>query len=180
MSLMGALPARAEIDVRCCRVTRRRRELESSIRRRDRRRIIREWALHRQDGIFGTGRICRLTARWADSSEQPSPRMLNTGHGACRMPRAVKRNGGGRKAGLPPERGWPLLPFFQAGCCEGLSSGEVESVSASIFVNKSFAPARKSRKVGALDLSSNASSSGVASETNAGLSSLAIILFFAS
>jgi hypothetical protein len=26
----------------------------SAIRRRDRRRIIREWALHRQDGIFGT------------------------------------------------------------------------------------------------------------------------------
>jgi len=70
--------------------------------------------------------------------------------------------------------------FFQAGCCEGLSTGEVESVSASIFVNKSLAPARKSRKVGALDLSSNASSSGVASETSAGLSSLAIILFFAS
>src|SRR5262249_61444404 len=70
--------------------------------------------------------------------------------------------------------------FLQAGCCEGLSSGEVESVSASIFVNKSLAPARKSRKVGALDLSSNASSSGVASETSAGLSSLATILFFAS
>jgi len=34
--------------------TRRRRELESSIRRGDRRRIIGEWAFHRQDGIFGT------------------------------------------------------------------------------------------------------------------------------
>jgi hypothetical protein len=34
--------------------TRRRRELESSIRRCDRRHNIREWALHRQDGIFGT------------------------------------------------------------------------------------------------------------------------------
>ena len=34
--------------------TRRQREIESSIRRRDRRRIIRDWALHRQDGIFGT------------------------------------------------------------------------------------------------------------------------------
>src|SRR5215510_731331 len=33
---------------------RRRRDLESSIRRRDRLRIIREWAPHRQDGIFGT------------------------------------------------------------------------------------------------------------------------------
>jgi hypothetical protein len=33
--------------------TRRRREIESSIRRRDRRRIIREWDLHRQDGVFG-------------------------------------------------------------------------------------------------------------------------------
>jgi hypothetical protein len=34
--------------------TRRRPDFESSIRRRDRRRIIREWALHRQDEIFGT------------------------------------------------------------------------------------------------------------------------------
>ena len=33
--------------------TRHRHEIESSIRRRDRRRIIGEWALHRQDGIFG-------------------------------------------------------------------------------------------------------------------------------
>jgi hypothetical protein len=32
----------------------KRRLFESSIRRRGRRRIIREWALHRQDGIFGT------------------------------------------------------------------------------------------------------------------------------
>jgi hypothetical protein len=51
---MEGLPTRAEIDVRCCKATRRRREIESSIRRRDRRRIIGEWALHRQDGIFGT------------------------------------------------------------------------------------------------------------------------------
>jgi len=51
---MERLPARSEIDVRCCSATRRRGEIESSIRRRDRRRIIREWALHRQDGIFGT------------------------------------------------------------------------------------------------------------------------------
>jgi hypothetical protein len=36
---------------------RRRREIESSIRRRDRRRIIGELALHRQDGIFGTDRM---------------------------------------------------------------------------------------------------------------------------
>jgi hypothetical protein len=34
--------------------TRHRRELDSSIRRRDWRRIIGEWAFHRQDGIFGT------------------------------------------------------------------------------------------------------------------------------
>ena len=50
---MEGLPARADIDVRCCRVTRRRHDLESSIRRRDRRRIIREWALLPQDRIFG-------------------------------------------------------------------------------------------------------------------------------
>jgi hypothetical protein len=53
---MEGLPARAEIDVRCCRATRRRHEIEPSIRRRGRRRIIREWALHRQDRIFGTDR----------------------------------------------------------------------------------------------------------------------------
>jgi len=41
-------------DHPCCRATRRRRELESSIRRRDRQRIIGEWALHRQDWVFGT------------------------------------------------------------------------------------------------------------------------------
>jgi hypothetical protein len=51
---MEGPPARAEIDVHCCIATRRRREIESSIRRRDRRRIIREWALHRQDEIFDT------------------------------------------------------------------------------------------------------------------------------
>jgi hypothetical protein len=33
---------------------RRRPEIEPSIRRRDRRRVIREWALHRQDVVFGT------------------------------------------------------------------------------------------------------------------------------
>jgi hypothetical protein len=33
--------------------TRRRREIEPSIRRGDRRRIIRECVLHRQDGVFG-------------------------------------------------------------------------------------------------------------------------------
>jgi hypothetical protein len=43
---MEGLPARAEIDAHCCRATRRRGEIKSSIRRRDRRRIIREWALH--------------------------------------------------------------------------------------------------------------------------------------
>jgi hypothetical protein len=36
--------------------TRRRRVIELSIRRRDRRRVIGEWALHRYDGIFGTDR----------------------------------------------------------------------------------------------------------------------------
>jgi hypothetical protein len=36
--------------------TRRRRVIELSIRRRDRRRIIGEWVLHRYDGIFGTDR----------------------------------------------------------------------------------------------------------------------------
>ena len=56
---MEGLPARADIDVRCRRVTRRRREIESSIRRGDRRRIIREWALNRQDGIFGMDRSVR-------------------------------------------------------------------------------------------------------------------------
>jgi hypothetical protein len=54
---MEGLPAQADIDVRCRRVTRRRREIESSIRREDRSRIIIEWALHRQDGIFGTDRV---------------------------------------------------------------------------------------------------------------------------
>jgi hypothetical protein len=39
--------------------TRRRRELESSIRRRDRRRIIGERALHGQVGIFGTDTMPR-------------------------------------------------------------------------------------------------------------------------
>jgi hypothetical protein len=51
---MEGLPARAEIDVCCCTATRRRPEIESSIRRRYRRRVIREWVLHRQDRIFGT------------------------------------------------------------------------------------------------------------------------------
>jgi hypothetical protein len=60
---MEILPARAEIDVRCCRATRRRRELESSIRRRDRYRIIGEWALHRQAGFFGTDSPRHFAAR---------------------------------------------------------------------------------------------------------------------
>src|SRR6266545_3818374 len=50
---MEGPPARAEIDARCCSATRRRPDFELSIRRRDRRRIIREWALHRQEEIFG-------------------------------------------------------------------------------------------------------------------------------
>ncbi len=60
---MEGLRVQAEIDVSCCRATRRRRELESSIGRRDRRRIIGEWALHRQDGIFGTDTGQLLTQR---------------------------------------------------------------------------------------------------------------------
>src|SRR5215813_3422215 len=40
----------------------------SLIRRRDRRRIIREWALHRQDEIFGTDRGLRCQAEKNDSS----------------------------------------------------------------------------------------------------------------
>src|SRR5262249_49300070 len=51
---MGELSARAEINVHCCRATCCRPEFESSIRRRDRHLIIREWILHSQDGIFGT------------------------------------------------------------------------------------------------------------------------------
>jgi len=54
---MEGMSARTEINTHCCRAMRRQRELESSIRIRDRRRIIREWALHRQDGIFGTDRV---------------------------------------------------------------------------------------------------------------------------
>jgi hypothetical protein len=63
---MEGLSVRAEINVRCCKATRRRPDYESSIRRRDQRRIIRELALHRQGGIFGTDRRRRrrgLSAR---------------------------------------------------------------------------------------------------------------------
>jgi hypothetical protein len=49
--------------------------------------------------------------------------------------------------------------FFQAACCGGLSLDEVDSGSAPIFANRSLAAPRKSRKVGAFDLSNNASSS---------------------
>jgi len=52
--------------------------------------------------------------------------------------------------------------FFQAACCGRRSFGELGSGSVSIFVNRSLAAPRKSRKVGALDLSNNASSSDVA------------------
>src|SRR5262249_3394389 len=54
---MEELSARAEINVHCCRATCRRPEFESSIRRRDRHLIIREWGLHSQDGIFGTDNV---------------------------------------------------------------------------------------------------------------------------
>ena len=57
---MEGLSAQVEIDVRCCKATRRRHDLESSIRRRNRRRIIREWTLHRQDEIFGTDNLVQL------------------------------------------------------------------------------------------------------------------------
>jgi hypothetical protein len=61
-----------------------RRELESSIRRRDRRRIIREWALHRQDGIFGTDRQpmtilklgCIISRRQIRSAQKNARRLI--------------------------------------------------------------------------------------------------------
>src|SRR5262249_43438133 len=58
---MGELSARPEINVHC-RATCRRPVFESSIRRRDRHLIIREWVLHSQDGIFGTDRSNRSIA----------------------------------------------------------------------------------------------------------------------
>jgi hypothetical protein len=67
-----------------------------------------------------------------------------------------------------------------SGCSVILSFGEVESASGSIVVSRSLAAERKSRTVGAIDLSSNASSSGAALETGGGFSPLAIILFFTS
>jgi transcriptional regulator with GAF, ATPase, and Fis domain len=75
---MEGLPARAEIDVCCRRATRRRREIESSIRRRDRRRIIREWALHCQDGIFGTDRICLCSLRFTSARVDREYKIPNT------------------------------------------------------------------------------------------------------
>jgi hypothetical protein len=80
---MDGLPARVDIDVRCRRVTRRQREIESSIRRGDRRRVIREWALHRQDGIFGmdsrlkTGGSILANAN-RPSGSKPVVRIVNT------------------------------------------------------------------------------------------------------
>jgi hypothetical protein len=55
--------------------------------------------------------------------------------------------------------------YFQVDYCGSLSFGGVESgpASASVVVNRSLAAARKSRIVGALDLSNNASSSGAVS-----------------
>jgi len=53
--------------------------------------------------------------------------------------------------------------FFQAALFGSLSLGEVGSGSDSIVLDMSSAAPRKSRKVGALDLSNNASSSELAS-----------------
>jgi hypothetical protein len=65
---------------------------------------------------------------------------------------------------------------FQDSCRETLSSDEDESVSASTFVNMPSAAVRKSRKVGALDLSNKASSSsGNLLEIDAGFTLAAII-----
>src|SRR5262245_62915402 len=69
IKLMEGLPARAEIDVRSYRATRRRRVIELSIRRRDRRRIIGEWALHRYDGIFGTDRTFKPSKTYIEALE---------------------------------------------------------------------------------------------------------------
>ena len=67
--------------------------------------------------------------------------------------------------------------YFQASSCGSPSFGGVESGSASVILNRSLAAPRKSRTVGALDLSSNSSSSGVTSLISAGASSLTVILF---
>jgi hypothetical protein len=68
--------------------------------------------------------------------------------------------------------------FFQASSCGSPSFGGVESGSASVVLNRPLAAARKSRTVGALDLSCNSSSSGVTSLISAGVSSLKVILSF--
>src|SRR5262249_31291150 len=70
--------------------------------------------------------------------------------------------------------------FFQSSCRGSLLSGEDGSVSASIVASRFLGASRKSRKVGALALSNNASSSGVALGVGAGITSLAIILSCAS
>ena len=60
--------------------TRRRRVIELSIRRRDRRRIIGEWALHRQDGIFGTDNGFRASKR---ASPSGSRSVANSKNASC-------------------------------------------------------------------------------------------------
>jgi len=70
--------------------------------------------------------------------------------------------------------------YFQASSCGSPSFGGVESGPASVILNRPFDAARKSRTVGALDLSSNSSSSGATSLIGAGVSSLTVILFFTS
>jgi hypothetical protein len=64
--------------------------------------------------------------------------------------------------------------FFQASSCGSPSLGGVES--GLMIVSRSLAAARKSSTVGALDLSNNSSSSGVASGIGAGFSSFVIIV----
>jgi hypothetical protein len=79
---MEGLPARAEINVLCRRATRRRRDLKSSIRRRVRRRIIGEWVLHRQDGIFGTDKYGDHPSDLVFGGLKEVKRSFNT---ACRL-----------------------------------------------------------------------------------------------
>src|SRR5262249_8912877 len=74
---MGELSARAEINVHCCRTTCRRPKFESSIRRRDRHLIIREWVLHSQDGIFVTDNGDDGEGVLSPQHSHPIPQILN-------------------------------------------------------------------------------------------------------
>src|SRR5215510_7527484 len=80
--------------------TRRRPDFESSIRRRDRRPIIREWALHRQDGIFGTDRPHQVALiKWVREVKEAYPvlKLLyavpNGGDRNLRVARKLKAEG---------------------------------------------------------------------------------------